>query len=51
MFYYIHKVKLKNSNTNIYNPLQIKPFYRESYRHNKSGGQNKTKQKQNVAEI
>ena len=50
MFYYIHKVKLKNSNTNIYNPLQIKPFYMESYRHNKSRGQ-KTKQKQNVAEI
>lgn len=36
MFYYIHKVKLKNSNTNIYNPLQIKPFYMESYRDNKS---------------
>ena len=29
-------VKLKNSNTNIYNPLQIKPFYMESYRDNKS---------------
>ena len=36
MFSYIHKVKLKNSNTNIYNPLQIKPFYMESYRDNKS---------------
>lgn len=36
MFYYIHKVKLKNSNTNIYNPSQIKPFYMESYRDNKS---------------
>ena len=42
MFYYIHKVKLKNSNTNIYNPLQIKLFYMESYRDNKSWGkQNK----------
>ena len=46
MFYYIQKVKLENNN-----PLQIKPLYIESYRHNKSRGKNKTKQKQNVAEI